>query len=314
MVGGAYVLSGPSSFFGIQRVGAESTEELLKAYAAKDTDADGLPDWQESLYGTDPHVADTDGDGTTDGEAVRTGLIKPRIATAVPAPTPIDVDDIPGPTAQPGSVTDQFGQLFLDRYVKAGGGSELTVEQQQALVDDLLIEFGTRAEEILDSNYSEISVRVSPTVTVDEYAAAVELTLRSHETTAEASNPILLMEAYLQNGDQSALPHLRTLEAAYYGIAKDLAGMTVPTSLREEHLTLMRSFDSLGRSTTAVINFEKDPLVVMGSLAVYPQSSRDMLNAFQDIAAVILENGEPASGTPGVLIVATARAAQEQGL
>lgn len=36
-----------------------------------DTDGDGLPDWQEGLYGTDPKKSDTDGDGTLDGEEIR---------------------------------------------------------------------------------------------------------------------------------------------------------------------------------------------------------------------------------------------------
>ena len=38
-----------------------------------DTDHDGLPDWEEAVYGTDPNNPDTDGDGVSDGEEVRTG-------------------------------------------------------------------------------------------------------------------------------------------------------------------------------------------------------------------------------------------------
>lgn len=38
-----------------------------------DTDGDGLPDWQELEYGTDPDKADTDGDGYTDKEEIDTG-------------------------------------------------------------------------------------------------------------------------------------------------------------------------------------------------------------------------------------------------
>ncbi|MBU6370732.1 MAG: hypothetical protein KGH93_00905 [Patescibacteria group bacterium] len=36
-----------------------------------DTDTDGLPDWEEALYGTDPHNPDTAGDGMTDGEKIQ---------------------------------------------------------------------------------------------------------------------------------------------------------------------------------------------------------------------------------------------------
>lgn len=39
--------------------------------AGKDSDNDGLKDWEEELYGTDPEKADTDGDKTPDGEEIR---------------------------------------------------------------------------------------------------------------------------------------------------------------------------------------------------------------------------------------------------
>ncbi len=46
-----------------------------------DNDLDLLPDILESTYGTDMNVADTDGDGVTDGEEVRSGH-DPRVAGA----------------------------------------------------------------------------------------------------------------------------------------------------------------------------------------------------------------------------------------
>ena len=74
VITGAWFLSKPG---GASLANAESTEALLKSYAIQDTDGDGLPDWEESLYGTDPKKADTDGDGIgdacdgdTDGDTV----------------------------------------------------------------------------------------------------------------------------------------------------------------------------------------------------------------------------------------------------
>ncbi len=38
---------------------------------AKDSDQDGLTDPEEAIYGTDPHKADTDGDGYSDYDEIR---------------------------------------------------------------------------------------------------------------------------------------------------------------------------------------------------------------------------------------------------
>ncbi|WP_395735999.1 DUF1800 family protein [Prosthecobacter sp.] len=59
--------------------------------AALDADSDALTNLQESLLGTDPHVADTDGDSAPDGAEVAAGsdplnpLSKPPYFTGVPA-------------------------------------------------------------------------------------------------------------------------------------------------------------------------------------------------------------------------------------
>ena len=40
---------------------------------AKDSDNDGLKDWEEELWKTDKNKADTDGDGTLDGQEIKLG-------------------------------------------------------------------------------------------------------------------------------------------------------------------------------------------------------------------------------------------------
>ena len=45
-------------------------KELWLRQQARDSDRDGLPDWEERLIGTDPYSKDSDGDGIDDGEEV----------------------------------------------------------------------------------------------------------------------------------------------------------------------------------------------------------------------------------------------------
>ncbi|MDP3402478.1 MAG: thrombospondin type 3 repeat-containing protein, partial [bacterium] len=113
MVGGTYLSTGPNPFFGLTRiVGAQSSEELLREYAAKDSDSDGLPDWQEALYGTDPFNPESFRVGILDGEAVAQGLIEPRV-TVRAEKEPTNLDSIPGTVAAPSSLTDRFSQTLL---------------------------------------------------------------------------------------------------------------------------------------------------------------------------------------------------------
>ncbi|HET8574625.1 MAG TPA: hypothetical protein VFM02_00430 [Candidatus Paceibacterota bacterium] len=74
VIGGALTLQQKGHWHGVsvqtdQATLAEST--AASSSLDKDTDGDGLKDWQEILWGTDPKNPDTDGDGTPDGEEVK---------------------------------------------------------------------------------------------------------------------------------------------------------------------------------------------------------------------------------------------------
>lgn len=52
---------------------AELVEMKNSEVYNRDSDGDGLKDWEESIYGTDPLNPDTDGDGYLDGEEIYSG-------------------------------------------------------------------------------------------------------------------------------------------------------------------------------------------------------------------------------------------------
>lgn len=306
LMGGAYVLSGPS-FLSSKIAGAESTEELLREYAAKDTDRDGLPDWQESLYGTDPNNQDSDGDGVTDGEAAASGLLATQRLVTDTSQTPIPLESIPGVTAAPGTLTDEFSRTFFEAYMSNWKGTPLSKAEQDALVQQLLVSFSEKAQAKMLSSYTLSSVRATANVSVLSYAGQVEAIIRANEVAEGAAQPIVLAEEFIEKDDRSALPKLKTLGTAYQTIAKQLIALSVPPELADEHLSLVRAFDTLARSTDAISRYEEDPLAVLGALALLQPASKDVVRSFQGIAPLILATGVPAAGTPGALIVSVAQ-------
>lgn len=307
MVAGAYVLPGvnlPET----KEVNAELTDDLLASYVSKDTDQDGLPDWQESLYGTSKDDPDTDGDGVSDGEAVRRGMLTPNaLSSQLPTATDtIQEDDFPNDPAAPGSITDQFARAFFEAYIKTSNGQPMSEEAQEALIARLVTDFSARAARVLTSSYTSVSIRRSAG-SVSDYAFAVERTLKQNEVTEGAGNPVLLMQALIEKNDESARPKLKALAAAYRSIADELLVTPAPAELTDEHLVLVRSFDSLAKATLMVSEYEKDPLGVLGALAVYPAASKELVTGLEGVATAILNGGEPGEGAPGAYIVNFAR-------
>lgn len=315
-IGVAYVLSGPS-FLTRKTANAGSTEELLKAYAAKDTDGDLLPDWQEALYGTDPKKADSDGDGMSDEEAARQGKLTPNaLASQLPSEqdttsqplTDADFGGVPAPA--PGSITEQFSHEFFQEYMETSGGRPMSAEEQQALVSELLSRFTDQARELFASSYTAVSIHTDASISVTQYAGAIEGILYTNDVPEGENEPFLLMEALIQNDDESARSKLEILADSYESITEDLLAVRVPPQFTSQHLALVRSFDELHKATRSVTSYEDDPLGVMGALSIYQPASDQIVTTLKDIAKVILGDGEPDAGTPGAVIVNFARSTE----
>ena len=309
LIGSAYVLPG-INFPNTKAVNAALTDELLANYVAKDTDGEGLPDWQEALYGTDINKSDTDGDGINDAEAVRQGLLTPRTLSEQLPEEPIGEEDFPVDPAASGSITDQFARAFFEAYVQTSNGRTLSTEEEQALADRLVADFTTRASRALNSTYTSVSVRRNPAASVTGYAEAVELVLRQNDVRTGEGQPMELMQGLIERGEEDARDSLARLGDMYGKIEQDLLALQVPPELVDDHLLLVRSFDELQRATELVTRYEEDPLGVMGALAIYQPASRGVMRALDGIANAVLAFGEPEPGGPGTLIINVVRSAQ----
>src|SRR5512133_1855569 len=112
LVVGAYILARGIGSPPLAEASAESA--LLKAIAVRDSDSDGLPDWEEALYGADPQNPDSFRLGMTDSQAVARGLVVPKaiadIATATSSPSGEVVDTSLPPAPAEGTLTAAFSK------------------------------------------------------------------------------------------------------------------------------------------------------------------------------------------------------------
>jgi hypothetical protein len=296
-------------------VNAALTDDLLASYVVKDTDSDGLPDWQETLYGTDVNKADTDGDGISDGEAVKRGLLTPNaLASQIPA-DPIGKDEpLPGTAPTPGSMTDQFAKSFFQSYMEASGGQPMTADAQQTLITQLLTDFNARGARALASSYTTLSIRTNASASEDDYATAVVRAIQENSAPEGSDNPPVLMQALMEQKDESARTKLIAIGKADAAVAHELLTVPVPPALADEHLRMIRSLDTLSKATQLVANYDRDPVGAMSALALYAPTSQEFLKSIEDIATEMVRGGEPADGTSEALIVSLARALQAQGI
>lgn len=307
LVVGSYVLARVVSL--PPSVEASPETELLQSIARQDTDQDGLPDWEETLYGTDPQKADTRGLGMTDGEAVRKGLIVPRpiseleleaaSATSNPA---VDYEAEGLPVPNPGSLTDSFAKQFLRRYVAAksqNNGSDLTVTQINALADTMIAELTSTVAKAADyRKRGDMNITAGGPDALRAYAAAAEAVAKHNPSGAKKSDTQYFSDV-IERRDPSAASALLALSKSYRNIAIGLGVLATPEELVTPSLGVINGVMRLSAIYGDIARVESDPFTALLALEQYYETQVSVTRAFKDVAGVyatrdvVLEKGTP---------------------
>lgn len=250
--------------------------------AFDDSDTDGLSDEEEKIYGTDPEVADTDGDGYSDGVEIEGGFdpLKPAPGDRI---TPEEIVDESAETgaADTGVVnlTEQASEELANLVSEKKEGEEITSEDLNTVLanvmaagqeDVVLPEVDTTTLKIkkLSSKLSEEERDEQNRQDVIEY-----LTLTSY---------ILISNAPVQIRDTQALKgftmdagkqmivgllsgnysYLDTIEERGQKALDEVSGVEVPESMVDTHVKTLKMLtfaSNLKQSIKATVSPE-DPL------------------------------------------------------
>lgn len=123
-----------------------------------DSDCDGLTNSEEKLYGTNPELADTDGDGYSDGVEIKSGY-DPLIAAPGDRVATIDNISSIGTDSQAAintnsttSLTDTFSQSIA-AFIQSKGGQAITTDDVNTFVNTQLSDVMSAAD---NTNLPEI--------------------------------------------------------------------------------------------------------------------------------------------------------------
>ncbi|MDD3531514.1 MAG: hypothetical protein PHV99_02925 [Candidatus Pacebacteria bacterium] len=298
LVAGAYMLARNIELPTV----AEASEEtaLLQAIATKDSDNDGLPDWEETLYGTDAHTLDSFKLGMTDGVAVSKGLIVPKAIAEVTVATST-------PATDPGTITDAFAKNFFMQYLAAkqiNGGIELSSEQTNALADQTITKLSQDfAPAAPYKKAADLEVSGEGVDALRAFAVAAEAVLKKNATDVTKSEMGYFQDV-VENSDASAVAHLASLSSAYRNTAVGLAVLPVPKELAAADLTIVNAIMRLSEIDNDFARVNSDPIAAMLALQQFRETELAAEHAFAALASVYAASGITfQNGTPGASFV-----------
>ncbi len=254
-----------------------------------DSDKDGLKDWEESLWGTDPHNPDTDGDGTPDGteaQLKRNPLVK----------GPNDsLDQYPmGTTAtsnQRLTQSDLLSQELFARYseAKAQNGT-LSADDQAAILQSVIASAEKTIERPVQYKLSTLNIIQNPTQgEIAQYAILLKAALLTQRGPGVGNEMALLLDA-VQTRDDSNLGDVDAISAFYNKAASSLLKIRVPAPIAADHLAIVNDYLQLAKNVTAFKSVITDPFVTSVNFSDYVKNSGFFELSFKNIDTYLKNN------------------------
>jgi len=242
---------------------------LSETITLKDSDHDGLKDWEETLWSTNAAVADTDGDGTTDGEEVAQG----RNPSLKGPDDKLDTKALAArvqTSAEALSPTDRFAREFFTEYLslKQNSDEPLTESDKIALIETTLKRAAAQ-----DTTPTPLTVKTTSDNSagaIKTYANAVAQALLSSGA-LQGPNEAAVLQQSLATEDRGAIVKLDTNILAYQKTVAAVAGTPTPSSLAPLARTFLASLQQLTTMIIAMRGVYEDPLAALVAVGDYPK-------------------------------------------
>lgn len=263
----------------MQESGLSYGNAIVGDLVNRDTDGDGLLDWEESLWDTDPNNKDTNGDGVSD--SVEIAKIKGENGASESFKLSL------GEGEENLTETDKFSREFFATVATLNQSGEI----DQATVEKLS---SSLAERIQNSaprkifTLSDIKVIQDDSVqTVKNYDNALS---NIQEKYPAKGNVMEVLQKFIideNNVDVTVLVELDPIIEQVNKIIIELAKMSVPQSLVILHLNFLNALQGSSENVSDIKLYDTDVIVALSGISQYENNVAVLEKATRDLADAI---------------------------
>jgi hypothetical protein len=281
IIGVSLVLTfGKGTLYESKKIGEVKVVDSAKFEAFKqvDTDSDGLPDWQETLYGTDPKKADTDADGTNDEDEMKANRDPLKANTASKGQEPNDKIDLQviekakQAEAEFENLNDtqKLARSFLSQYLATqSAGRQMTQDEMNSVVDQMIK--SVNIENIPDK-YTDKDIVLSTNTDirkgVEKYFNSINPILADKVVPATMSG-LDLMNSLETNNWVIKIKDINDLTKTIISSADKMMAIPVPSIIQSEHLFLVNDIYKISVYLDSFKKINEDPIKSMAGLQGY---------------------------------------------
>lgn len=254
----------------------KTEEEIsLARLSEQDTDSDGLPDWEEALWGLDPANKDSDNDGILDEKEVRSAR------TSIEQFYPQTKDDTPNHTTQ-------LAEQVYTTVASMVASSDSVKERDIARVSS---EFGQAFLPVdLPVTFTKSDLKVVPLTEsmYRTYNKAISILLQAMEQDG-VTTEIASITSLTDTNDRGVSRVLRESVASYAQAVSILKSIPVPEILLKQHLALLNALHNSSAALVVMSNIENDPVLATTGLSQYRVEMEQLILAIESYGVAFAE-------------------------
>lgn len=233
-----------------------------------DSDGDGLFDWEESLYGTDPNKIDTDSDGTPDGKEIELGrnpLVKgPKDFLSSqnnPIATSTEKENL--------TLTDAFARNFFAEYMNLQqSGVKITTDNAEKIAGDYLKNATLPSVSAKQYNQTDLLLTDSDKTHIANYQTAMAAVFDKYWPKGK-TNELAIMQKAFAGDNTKALIELAPIISAYQNTMDNILTLSVPQLAVSIHLNVLNSLATYIQTLKMIQLTDTDPLGGLAGLNAY---------------------------------------------
>lgn len=244
---------------------ADNSNKILIAQAVgdsyKDTDGDGLKDWEEVLWGTDPNIQDAD--------------IKKEKESAVNKKT----ENL--------TATDRLARSFFSQYMNIKEvGLQNDKESQENLAKSLIPDTNfTQAP----PPYTQNDIKISDTLSLRDYGNIVGGIFKNNSI--QSRNEVVILQEALTTENEDVLKELDSILASYKKMKAGLIAAPVNPLAVTAHINLLNSLNKLIFIIELFTKTFTDPVMGIQGAALYQPTFQSMQQSFGELRTILNREG-----------------------
>lgn len=261
---------------------------LIKNISEKDTDGDGLKNWEENLWGTDPNNPDTDGDGTSDGKEVFEGR-NPLVA----GPNDLIKDTIKKNKTDSYknlNETEKLSRDFFNGYLILKKNNKLGGINEKNFIKTII---NNKFKENSNLNKKYFLADITTTnkddlVTLENYGNGITHILKKY---AKFGNPLVILKKAVNDNNKDELNKLNDFVKIYKEMQKELLKLVVPKQIVFQHLKFLNGINNLTNNVKNLALFFEDPTTTLVALKEFIKNSEIVKEESSQIGKYLKEKG-----------------------